>query len=181
MNRWLWLACAIPMVIVAQQAKQSGAVLRKMANDSPIIISDGSTRVKHKGALHDFQTHVDSGHNLVAVVTGPDNTGWKLVCGTGFNCPGALPNGGSWTLETRDNAGKVVFSASVNQNVVTGKFSGAEVSTGEDADNDEAKGGTTLRHPSAFFSISINGAAPVRCSNAGADKATCVVKILHTN
>ncbi len=181
MNRWLWLVCAIPIAILAQQAKQPGAVVRKMASDSPIIISDGSTRVKHKGGEHDFNTHVDSNHNLVAVVTGQDNTGWKLVCGTGFNCPGALPSGGNWTLETRDNAGKAVFLASVNQNVVTGKFTGAAVGVGEDTDNDEAKGGTTLRHPSPFFSISINGGAPIRCANAGADKATCVVKILHTN
>ena len=168
MKRWLWLACAMPLALIA-------------ANDSPIIISDGSTRVKHKGADHDFHTHVDANHNLVAVVTGDANSGWRLACGTGFTCPGGLPNGGNWTLQTRDQAGKAVFSVSVNNNVVTGTFAGSSVGTSEDTDNDEAKGGTTLRHAAPFFSISINGGAPVRCANAGNDKATCVVKILHTN
>jgi hypothetical protein len=160
--------------------------IKKM--DSPIIISDGSTRLKHKGANGDFQitynaseqvTVNDSGYSVGAgectkgVTSCPPSFMMQLVAG--------------WTLDVFDAGGTKIMTVSSQDNVVVAtNFYGHSIDPEHDGsdgggDTNDTNGTEIIQHDFKFKSASFtNGggaaAVPITCTSS-----PCKLKIQYSH
>ena len=80
--------------------------------DSPIIVSDGSTHLRHRGSVRDFQI-TTSGSNFEAIVNDSGGTVGKGECANvGTTCPSDFQNVlvAPWTLKVYDSNSNLVMT-----------------------------------------------------------------------
>jgi hypothetical protein len=153
----------------------------KHGMDSPIIISDGSTRLRHKGSNADFQIANNSGVDQVIVydqgymVNTVDCIG-VTTCPSAFTNPLVAP----WTMDVFDaNSVKIMTISSADNMTVTINFYAHYIDPEPDVSGDTT-GTDIIQHDYKFKSASFtNGGAqsvPINCSSS-----PCKLKIHYKN
>jgi hypothetical protein len=153
--------------------------------DSPIIISDGSTHLRHKAGTSnshnpDFTTISPKIFAVVAASTASVSS-IEFVTGGGWTCSIQNPVM-PWTLTVYSDAGttKTLTLSSPNSpstTIATGVFSNAVMSS---IDNTDTSGGTSLDDTTSnikqvSYTPSGGGSTTFTCSNPG--HHSCVVKL----
>jgi hypothetical protein len=152
--------------------------------DSPIIISDGSTHLKHKGSVSDFQITYN-GSNDPVIVSDPGFTVKKGECVAGVsNCASSFMKQlvAGWTLDIydQDNFGnKTMTVGSPDNKVILTYYYGNPVDP--QPDKNETVGTDLIQHDLDFdYAVFTNGdgSAPVTMNCPG---TTCKLKIHYSN
>jgi hypothetical protein len=150
--------------------------------DSPIVISDGSTHLRHKGSNGDFQIAPNGAGTFDQVTV--NDSGYKVKtvdCVGVTTCPPAFTNPlvTPWTLDVLAGGTKIMtVSSADNMTVVTNFFVG-NVFTSVDGSGD-TNGSDVAQHDYSFSSATFTngGAQPVTltCSSS-----PCKLKIHYKN
>lgn len=175
--KWIVALCAFAVLAgcnnqqSSEPTKAPQPIREFEGNDSPIIISDGSTHLQHSGKKHNFQLST-SGGNIVATIDGTSST-WNLSC-SGFNaCPsGSLPSG--WQIVVQDSISNPLITLAPSGSQVNATFTVARGAT-IDINPSNSKGptgGTDITHSSTLAKFTVNGTT-YNCTSPG----SCVLAL----
>jgi hypothetical protein len=185
------LLCAITVFTGCSNHAQPGPARNpgvvNTPTNSPIIIADGSTHLRHKGTNNDFHIVNDSGLPHI-IVSDPGYTATTLQCNSGVTCPNSntpIPLTAGWTMDVFDvdseNSGTPIkiltISSADNMRIVT-KFHRNTI----DPENDSVTTGTdiisgNLTFRSATFTNG-GGAAAIQLTCAS---SPCNMQINYTH
>jgi hypothetical protein len=154
--------------------------------DSPIIVTDGSTHLKHKGSTADFQITTNNG-STVATVKDSGFTAQNIECVIGItSCPTAFSNlVAGWSLNVNDGNSTLIATimspAGTNNNEVDANFIANSVNLLKNTSDTPNSDGTdivqpTLKFASAAFTNGNGATATVTCATS-----PCKLKIHYKN
>jgi hypothetical protein len=177
------LKTSLALCAIAVYTGCPGGKQRIKVADSPIIVSDGTTHLKHKGAAKDFDSVVQNSNTIDVTVSSFKVD--KLECSIGFSgCKVAnpIPLTSPWTLDVfhgTDHLGyKILTIKSMDNQSVTGTIYARSYTQQNDAANDEAKGGTDLveaDHIPQSAALTMSG----QTTYFTCPQKPCSLKILH--
>ncbi len=171
--RWIVALCALAVLAGCnkEQTPKDLQPIKLEANDSPIIISDGSTHLQHSGKKHNFALST-SGGNIVATIDGTSST-WNLSC-SGFNaCPsGSLP--AEWQIIILDSSGNTLITLDPSGSQVKATFAvgGGATLVINQSNGKGPTGGTDITHSATLSKFTLNGTT-YNCTSPG----NCVLNI----
>jgi hypothetical protein len=176
--------CLIVALAGCSQEKEPG-VKPVGSMDSPIIISDGSTHLKHKGSGSDFQITYNGSTDPVIV----NDTGYmvgKGQCVSGVsNCPSSFTKQlvAAWTLDVYDEDNgnnKTMTVGSPDNKMILTYYYGNPIDPKADKSGDTA--GTDLVQHDWDFDYAVftngDGSAPVTIT---CTSTPCKLKIHYSN
>lgn len=149
--------------------------------DSPIVVSDGSTHLRHKGAAKDFSI---AGGATTVTATVINATATTLNCNKNANCPGAPYNLSNWSLTVYDSGGFAIMTVKPGAaaNTIDAIFQSASVDDSKDGSSDTQ--GSDVSVSTAFASAGLynNGSTtpiPLTCTSnpTGNSSTYCKLKI----
>ena len=150
----------------------------KTGMDSPIVISDGSTHLRHKGSNGDFQIAPNGAGTFDQVTVNDSGYTVKTVDCVGVTpCPSALV--APWTLDVLAGGTKIMTVSSADNMIVVTNFFVGNVFTSIDSSGD-TNGSDIAQHDDSFNSATFTngGALPV---NLTCPSSPCKLKIHYKN
>lgn len=167
------LLCVIVVLTGCPATNQVGT----KGMDSPIIISDGSTHLRHKGSDSDFQIT-----NNGVIVNDSGYTATILECKGAATCPGgsAISLVKGWTMDVFDvNSVKILTINSTDNVKVVANFYAHPIDTQRDASGD-TQGSDITQHDYTFKSASFsNGDGTTAAISCAASH--CKLRITYHN
>ncbi len=181
---FVFTGCTTQSPPANQAESPAKAGSNKNSMDSPIVVSDGSTHLRHQGKSprHDFDLGADGNGHVQASLQMP-STSLDLFCHSGnftscTNMTALAPLVAGWQVVILDAGGSpIVTIASADNVTVTSTFISA-LHVDEDSSGDTS-GGTEFTHDNTFKSFTLTngtggtGNGTYTCNDTG----KCKIKI----